>query len=394
MEDGLYYSETTDHICRVEKDVSAGVSDLEKVMFKCGGCREELRTICQLHEHLIKEFLFGSYLYNHNTRTAFPVNASVSKGTQTECQYAVKDDQYSSSDCQSSRKSVDRKIIENESDLSKDNLNNISDNTTLENENKELKNVRKRKYVKRKIGADLREGVSKKAKTRKSNLSKIDLDRESKEEVNNDVKQLEKFHDLSDREAVLLTYVKQEVLDNNYGDSTDENVDNFDELEFKVNGHSEEKVSVKKKNRVTKKKIGTSSKFNKSCTLKKYVKVNDELIEASEQENKKSCSPDSVLENDFDEGFNSTNTVSDVKKRGHSRFKTEKFTCEHCDTVFHSEKRYNMHLYSVHKPIYPFSCKTCNFKTFTNKEEFKKHKEQHPKQVYNCELCGKQLKSR
>lgn len=57
---------------------------LQDRMYRCGSCTSIYHTIWQLHEHILLHATGGSYLYNHNIRTAFPKFEGITQGTQTD----------------------------------------------------------------------------------------------------------------------------------------------------------------------------------------------------------------------------------------------------------------------------------------------------------------------
>ncbi|XP_045209675.2 zinc finger protein 37-like [Mercenaria mercenaria] len=386
MEAGWSDSRVFGHICKRNKDEVSAASNVLDERYRCGGCSQELRTICQLHEHLLKEFMLGSYLYDHCTKTAYPKQASVSIETQTDDQNDLKIDDRRNDLCE------DTQIVHKELDT--------GENSDKEDETGRNKMKRKRKYVKRREEKDFEMVPKKKSKSKSSKILKTEILEDTVKQDHKDSELLETTKDSLETSSKqeYMHNMKEEILDDNYDGSTDDNLDNVLEIEKVVVEPSEKAGPIKKTKKKNKKK--SKARTTKTSKVKNYKA--GEVLDKTVLNNEEKETNDVKFQNnkypkyelDEDNRPTKSRSASDVKRRGRPRIKAESLTCEHCDSVFYTEKQYNVHLHGVHKTSYPFSCKQCNFKPFVNKEDYMDHKNQHPKQSYHCELCGKELKSR
>lgn len=391
-----------EHVCeRNYEDQFDILCETPDSKYTCGGCSKKLETICLLHEHLLKEFLLGSYLYDHVTRTAYPKQGCATVETQTDGDLVSYEGSANNKfgDLETDDKNVD--VIVNEHELHT-------------GQKTKIPNKRKRKYVKRKDAHNLDLPVAvlakkvkssdtgKKAKSRNKFNSKHEKGN-VKSELDDEVVPLSQ--DAASRGIYNECVVKVEA--DNYDESTDDNLDldNILEKGTKLSEHSENILQVKipvslpkgskkdsKKDSIkAKKQLRDNCKkkaFLDAIQVKKVEKKNKELEKIKNREeipNESDIKPTVAY---------SALAVPKKRKNGFGKIENDIFKCQHCDSQFRNGKRLNAHLQSVHRCIYPYSCKQCNRKPFQTKEEYVEHKKLHPTQIFHCDLCGKELKSR
>ena len=69
--------------------------NFDPVKYTCGGCNKHFSLICQLHHHLLTHLESGTYIYNIDTKTAYPRYDSICRAVQTfDCKSDVLTDNY------------------------------------------------------------------------------------------------------------------------------------------------------------------------------------------------------------------------------------------------------------------------------------------------------------
>lgn len=359
-----------DHICERNYEAEFDMSSKVDKSYTCGGCRMTLQTICLLHEHLLKEFLLGSYCYDHITKTAYPKQASANAETQTEVEASVNFDNFSNT-------------LLNDSGMCKKEKEN-SIHVTVEEKNTNILNKRKKKYIRRNISCSFAEDIAKKTKSKSKDVNnKVKFNQKTvfKDTFETKLAKEKEKSRLPLSEELLpvveeteqernsnVSSVKEEAPNYNYDESTD------DDLELDLDKFKDVKKELPDpENTELQSEKGNIEKKNRRKQSKVKIKKKHRALEPV---------------------MSSATGISKTRRIGRPILKQEMFYCQHCDNKFISEKRLNSHLQNIHRSIYPFSCKQCDRKPFKSKEEYLEHKKLHPEQVYHCDLCGKDLKSR
>lgn len=348
-----------DHVCeRNYDDVSDILSDDDSERFTCGSCTMKLTTICRLHEHIMKEFSSGSYIYNHHLKTAYAIAESVSIGIQTEeveDKPLVSDIDYSEPINKKNKNAKPKKRKIKTQVVKKSRSSRESKRTQLKiSKNKPIKRSSKHNII-----SD-------------DHLNEIENSDKDTDERNLDVPVEDIYNESTDQESL------QEII-TSYNDMRNMNkvIDDAD-VEFA----NDKEINEEEKSGEKKLSPGKGKNDKK---LTKASKHSGDRRKHSRE-----------LSDDGDDDYDDKEVNCNVSPKRLSRTKTKmiKLLCEHCDYSFKSEKKLNIHIVGVHGDIYPFHCVQCHRKPFKTKEEFMEHKNQHPVQIYKCELCSKELKSK
>ncbi|KAL4229592.1 hypothetical protein ACF0H5_012630 [Mactra antiquata] len=344
----------TDHVCERSYDdvLSLSNGDNDK-HFTCGGCDVKLVSICRLHEHILSEFSTGSYIYDHPSRTAYCKVKSVSIGTQTE------EIEVETFECD---------VVQIEALPTKKKKQSTKE-----------KRKKSRKATKKKVSP---KDKRKKLETTEKTSKKVTKSKKKIKDENEASSHCDK--DLSDADKTNVE--NNSMLDDYYGDSTDE-----ESYPYQGNHSNDDMISDAVDTKQSEKTEGKEIIDKKDFDLS--------LVDSIEVKRTKRSSKNfdvKVEDNSDDYVSDSKTNLMDVisERSGKPKTKKIKLQCEHCESSFKSDKKLNVHITNSHGQIYPYTCIPCNRKPFKTKEEYQRHKDQHPVQIYTCELCGKELKSK
>ena len=349
--------------------------NFDPVKYTCGGCNKHFSLICQLHHHLLTHLESGTYIYNIDTKTAYPRYDSICRAVQTfDCKSDVLTDNYTREQDENRENDMVEGIHEEQKEVDR----NKEDQKAFDFSSKGfVKSKRKAKKLSNERNKNALLSPVKDLKSEGSNTDNCRPKRKGKQ--------------LNDKKSgnPLLSPIKKPDLERN----NTENYQNGNSEKRYMPQASEIKVEIDKNlssfasERVVIDKLEQNQETEKGQLNTGHHYDDYDLIDENS---------DKVI-NDSDTDSYQSDFIFDKIDADKSEGATEKkYKCEHCHASYKFESMLDVHRFKIHgeKKQVLHDCRWCH-EVFKFKKDLIIHITSCSKNVgLKCCICGKIFSSR